>query len=145
MGSIFNFIRYNRYIKEAIKVENLLDKLKYLFGGREFKQDWIGRIYTVINPNIDNLNEAGNTLIYEDSKPVIEKWLMDNLNIMVNFITTNNLFDILTYKINKIDEDDNYLVIFQNIYYDNAKKSLKWWSIILGILGIAAIILVTIF
>ena len=139
MGSLFNFIRYNRYIRRAIKAEYLLDKLKYLFGGREFKQDWIGRIFTVVNPNVDNFQTDGNTVVFEEGKPIIEKWLMDNMNLMANFITTNNLFDLLTYKIDRLDEDDNYLIVLQNIFYESAKKELKWFG--LGIILIGIIIL----
>lgn len=141
MGSLFNFIRYNRYIRRAIKAEYLLDKLKYLFGGREFKQDWIGRIFTVVNPNVDNFQTDGNTMVFEEGKPVIEKWLMDNMNLMAKFITTNNLFDLLTYKIDRLDEDDNYLIVLQNIFYESAKKELKWLTFGLGIILIGIIIL----
>ena len=141
MFPIINFIRYNYYIRQSIKAENLLDKLKVLFGGRKFKTDWICRIYTVVNPNVDNITNDGNTLVFDDGKPIIEKWLMDNLNIMANFITTNNLFDILTYKIDKIDSDDNYVIVFQNIFRDSAKRELKWILSILGIIGIIAIII----
>lgn len=140
MKAIYYFLKYNRYLKKALKRESLVDKLKFLFGGREFKTDWISRIWTVINPNIDNINTGGNTLIYGEEEVIIEKWLMDNLNIMSKFITTNNLFDIMTYKIKKLDNDDNYLIIFQNIYYDDFKKSIKWILGILGILGIIGII-----
>lgn len=126
MWAIFNFIKYNIYIRRIIRDEKILDKLKYLFGGKEFKLDWICRIYAVVNPNVDNISSDGNILIYDDGRPVIEKWIMDNLNIMFKFTTSNNLFDILTYKIEKLDDDDNYLIIFQNIFYDSAKKSMKW-------------------
>jgi len=144
MGSIFNFLKYNRYIRRAIKAEYLLDKLKYLFGGREFRQDWIGRVYTVVNPNVDNISDNGNTIIFDGGEPMIERWLMDNINIMSQFITSNNLFDVLTYKINKLDDDDNYLIILQNVFYDSAKKELKWilfGSLILSIIAIALFII----
>lgn len=136
MKSIYYFIKYNRYIRQAIKHEDLINKLKYLFGGREFKMDWVGRIYTVINPLIDDVNTEGDTLIYDDGRPMIEKWLMDNLNILSRFLTTNNLFDLMTYKINKIDDDHNYLVILQNLYYDNMKRSVK----IIGVIGLILLI-----
>lgn len=145
MGSIINFIRYNRYIKKAIKEEKLLDKLKYLFGGREFSMDWVGRVYTVINPVIDNIDSGGNTLIYDDDRrPMIEKWLMDNLNVLSKFVATNNLFDLMTYKIDKIDDDYNYLVILQNIFFDGFKRSLKILGIIFGmslIIGLSLLII----
>lgn len=145
MGSIINFIRYNRYIKKAVKEEKLIDKLRFLFGGREFNTDWVGRIYTVINPVIDDVGSGGNTIIYDDDrKPLIEKWLMDNFNILSKFVVTNNLFDLMTYKIDKIDEDYNYLVILQNIYFDGFKKALKIWGAILGvslIIGLSLLII----
>lgn len=146
MISIFNFIRYNVYIRRILKNENILEKLKYLFGGREFKTDWISRIYTVVNPNIDNISADGNLLIYDDLlHPVVEKWIMDNLNLMSKFITSNNLFDILTYKIERLDDDDNYLIVFQNIFYDSAKKSLKWILAGLSVILVAIITLIIIF
>lgn len=145
MRSIINFIRYNRYIKKAVKEEKLIDKLRFLFGGREFNTDWVGRIYTVINPVIDDVGSGGNTIIYDDDrKPLIEKWLMDNLNILSKFVATNNLFDLMTYKINKIDEDYNYLVVLQNVYFDSFKRALKIWSTILGvslIIGLSLLII----
>lgn len=145
MISIFNFIKYNIYIRRILKNEKILDKLKYLFGGREFKTDWISRIYTVVNPNIDNISADGNLLIYDDGRPVVEKWIMDNLNLMSKFVTSNNLFDILTYKIERLDDDDNYLIVFQNIFYDSAKKSLKWILAGLSVILVAIIILIIIF
>ena len=55
---IFNFIKYlcihlkyYNVIKAAYKEESFIDKLTQMFGV-QFKKDWIGRLYAVINPNI---------------------------------------------------------------------------------------------
>ena len=44
-------IKYTKILRKIYKDEGLLEKFSKLFGV-EFKIDWVGRIYTVINPNI---------------------------------------------------------------------------------------------
>ena len=42
-------VKYTKLIKKVYKDEDLLNKFSQLFG-TEFRMDWVGRIYTVINP-----------------------------------------------------------------------------------------------
>lgn len=124
--SIIDNIKYTRLLNKVYTNENLLNNLSNLFGFK-FKKDWIGRLYTVINPNILNKEEQ----IYEynenglDNEMFVEKFIMDKLNIADNFIKTNNLFDLLTYRIEKIDNYGNYLFILQPITLYDCLKSLK--------------------
>lgn len=124
--SIIDNIKYTRLLNKVYANENLLNNLSNLFGFK-FKKDWIGRLYTVINPNIINKEEQ----IYEynenglDNEVFVEKFIMDKLNIADNFIKTNNLFDLLTYRIEKIDNYGNYLFILQPITLYDCLKSLK--------------------
>lgn len=124
--SIIDNIKYTRLLNRIYINENLLDNLSNLFGFR-FKKDWIGRLYTVINPNIISKEEQ----VYEynenglDNSSFIEKFIMDKLNIADNFIKVNNLFDLLTYRIEKLDNYGNYLFILQPITLYDCLKSLK--------------------
>lgn len=124
--SIIDNIKYTRILNRIYINENLLDNLSNLFGFR-FKKDWIGRLYTVINPNIISKEEQ----VYEynenglDNSSFVEKFIMDKLNIADNFIKVNNLFDLLTYRIKKLDNYGNYLFILQPITLYDCLKSLK--------------------
>ena len=62
------------------------------------------------------------------------------LSVASQFIRAKNLFDLLTYKIKKIDDYDNYLFIIQPITLDEYRKNIKK----LVIFGISSIIIVTI-
>lgn len=134
---IKNLILNIKYTKLLIKIyhnEQLLNKFSQLFG-TEFRMDWVGRIYTVINPNIIKDQFDVNTQIFEygengfTNEPYIEKWIMTKFNLVKDFIMANNLFDLLTYELKKIDEYDNYLFIIKPITFDDCKK----WTKIFGI------------
>ena len=44
-------IKYTRILNKVYENEDIPTNLSKLFGSK-FKQDWIGRLYTVINPNL---------------------------------------------------------------------------------------------
>lgn len=145
---LFNFIRYliihikySSIISKAFKEEKLLDNLSKLFGV-EFKQDWVGRTYAIINPNIINGVYDHVSQIYEyndlglDNRVYVEKWIMQRFNIISNFVKTNNLFDILIYDLKKIDEYDNYLFTLYPVTFEDFNKYLKLLPISISIIGI---------
>jgi hypothetical protein len=100
-------------IKKIIKEENLLQNLSKLFTVNDytvnFKQDWIGRIYAVVNP----IAQDPNSRIFEydehgmNVKSFVEKWLIEHMIAADNFVKNHELFDILTYDIQQLDEDYN--------------------------------------
>lgn len=128
-------IKYTRLLKKIYKDENLLYRFSQLFG-TEFRIDWVGRIYTIINPNIINDKLDVNTQIFEygengfTNDPYIEKYIMTKFNLVKDFIMANNLFDLLTYEIKRIDEYDNYLFVIKPITFDECKK---WTKIFIGV------------
>lgn len=123
-------LRYTKILKKVYKDENLLDNLSSLFKV-PFKMDWMGRVYAVFNPHIQDGVFNPNNQIYEydenglTNKAYIESYIMNQLNIAKRFILASNLFDLLTYKIKKIDDHDNYLFIMQSITYDDFEKATK--------------------
>lgn len=129
-------IRYNRLLNKIYQEERLLEGLSKLFGS-EVKQDWIGRIYVVINPHIKDgkwnpesvIQELGNDNI---SKIVVTNMIMGTLNTVRQFIKTNNLFDLLTYDIRKISDNDDYLLIMEPITYPDLKNYTKKFLIVYG-------------
>lgn len=139
-------IKYTKILNNVYKNENIIQNLSKLFG-TNFKQDWIGRLYTVINPNIIGDDFDINTIIYEynenglDNREFVQRWIMMKLNVAQSFIQTNNLFDLLTYDIKKLDEYDNYLFIIEPITLNDCLKYSKYFTILLTILIL--IILIT--
>ena len=113
-------LKYIKILKKVYKDENLLNNLSDLFG-TEFKMDWVGRIYAVFNPHIQADGFNPNNQIFEyteeglSNKVYIESYILNQLSIAKRFIKANNLFDLLTYKLEKIDEYDNYLFVIQSI------------------------------
>lgn len=129
--TIQNFYKTTKIINDECKNNELLDKLSATFD-LKFKKDKIGRIYSVINPIIKNINNNGNTLIFTSTtEDAISQFLLRNLNMLTKFVGDNYLLDVLTYKIDKIDDDDNYLIVLESIYL---KPTIKIFKTILYIL-----------
>lgn len=143
-------IKYTRLLKRIYRDEQLLYKFSELFG-TEFRIDWVGRMYAVFNPNIINNELDVNSQIFEydenglTNKPYIEKWIMTKLLIIKDFIMANNLFDLLTYEIKRIDDYDNYLFIIKPITFDDCIKWSKIFAITYSILAIIATVLLIVF
>lgn len=151
---IYNFFKYlllnrkySRLIKKAFKDENLIEGLSRIFK-TNFKTDWIGRVYAVLNPNLDeNGQYSPNTQIFEygedglNNERMVEQWVMERLTVISNFIQTNNLFELLTYSIKKLDKYDNYLFILEPVTLGDCMKWSKRFAILMTILIIFGITL----
>lgn len=142
---LFLNIKYTKILNKVYDNEKIIENLSKLFKS-QFKKDWIGRLYTVINPNLMGDDFDINTIIYEydenglNNYAFIERCIMSKLNIAKSFIQTNNLFDLLTYKIEKLDEYDNYLFIIEPITLHDCLKYTKYFSILLTVLIVIGII-----
>lgn len=132
-------IKYTKLLLKIYKDEQIIEKFSQLFG-TEFRIDWVGRIYAIINPNIINDKFDMNTQIFEygeqgfSNDPYIEKWIMTKFNLIKDFIMANNLFDLLTYELKKLDDYDNYLFVIKPITFDECKKWTKVFSITYALL-----------
>lgn len=145
---IYNFIKYFiQYIRckrmlESIYVnENIIYNLSELYGVN-FKKDWIGRLYAIINPLV---NIDPNDRIFENTEEgyslhaFVEKWLLERLSIASNFIMDKSLFELATYHIEQVDDDYNYLFTIEPIAWYDFNKWLKRFLILLGVLLIIGI------
>lgn len=143
-------IKYTSILNKVYKNENFIQNLSKHFNV-EFKKDWIGRIYAIFNPNIQDGIFDPNRQIYEynneglSRQAYIESYIIGQLSLIKQFIKANNLFDLLTYKLVKLDEYDNYLFIIQPITLQNCLKYSKILAYILGCLLIIGIILIFLF
>ena len=138
--TIVNYIRIQRILKQIYKTEHIEQNLSQLFGV-PCKQDWVGRLYMIINPILQNIESNGNALTLDrNNKVLIEEWVMKNLELIRNFVVNNSMFDLLTYSIERIDDDENYLVVFKNVYFDDMKRVCKWLAILIPIIIVGIIV-----
>ena len=143
--SLIDHIKIKRIINTIVKEENLLENLSALFSTENytvnFKQDWVGRIYAVINPIVQS---PQNRIFEYDTmgmnlKSFINKWVIEHMIAADNFVKNHQLFDILVYDLKPLDTDYNFLITLTPITWNDLHKSLKrllWWLLGLGICGI---------
>lgn len=138
---IVNYIKINRLLRKIYKNERIEKNLSQIFGV-PCKQDWVGRLYMVVNPILQDIEEGGNKIIYDQNNSAqIEAWVMKNLEMIRNFVVNNSMFDLLTYSIDRIDDDENYLIVFKNIYFDDMKKICIGFGAGAILIGIACLVL----
>lgn len=130
--NIWLHVKYSKILNKIYKDEDLLNKMSELLGVK-VKKDWVGRIYMVLNPNLlpkeEQIFEYGENGLNNSS--FIEKWLMERFIIMEKFLMVNNLFDILSYSIKRIDDYENYLLIIEPVTFKEYIKSLKYLFILI--------------
>lgn len=138
---MFMHIKYCKILNKVYRDENILTNLSAMFKV-DFKKDWVGRVYAVFNPHVQDGVFNPNNQIFEYTEQglvndaYVESYILNQLNIARQFIRANNLFDLLTYKLKKLDENDNYLFIMQPITWEDCKKYSIWFLILLCVIGI---------
>ena len=122
------------------KIFAILCKILEKYLNLKPKKDWIGRIYGIINPNLDiNGNMSwSNTIIELDddntnSDAYVKAWIYKQMN-MVKYVfklDESGFFDYIGCDITHVGpkEHDNFLVVFyivsQKAFLQNLKKLLK--------------------
>lgn len=151
--SLIDHIKIRRIVKKIIKEENLLSNLSALFSTENyvvnFKQDWVGRIYAVINPVVQS---PQNRIFEYDTlgmnlKSFINKWVIEHMIAADNFVKNHQLFDILVYDLKPLDTDYNFLITLTPITWNDFHSSLNrllWWLLGIGIAGIITAIVLAI-
>lgn len=135
-------IKYCKILNNVYKNENLLENLSALFKV-QFRKDWIGRVYAVFNPHIQDGIFNPNNQIFEYTEQglvndaYVEAYIFNQLKIAKQFIRANNLFDLLTYRLKKLDDNDNYLFIMEPITWSDCKRYTKRFIIVYSILLIS--------
>ena len=147
---IFNYISLSREMKKLYD-DGLVEQFSKLYGVK-FRYDNARRLYAVINPTLQNIQNDGATQIFEfgqdglTDKTYIKQWILLKLSAVEKLITAENLLDVLTFDIREITIDNqptgNYVIIFTPIgfkEFDYAWKHLLYW--VLGVLGVTAVVL----
>lgn len=137
-----NLIKDTLYSKEF----NLVLK-QYL--KTDFKKDWIGRLYGVINPNINiqgNL-DVNNIVIEIDgdntnNNEYVKIWVYKQMQLIATLFKIEKLYDYIDIDFSHVGPEnmDNYLVVFDIVSRKVFAESLKRFFKRLFILGILFVI-----
>ena len=144
------------YVSESLYSEAFYKILeKYL--NLKVKKDWIGRIYGIINPNLDitgNINFSNTIIELDDnntnSNEYVRNWIYKQMN-MVKYVfklDESGFFDYIGCDIKHVGppEHDNYLVVFyivsQKAMLQNLNKLFKQLSLYAILAAIIYLILI---
>ena len=150
---IYNFIKYliqylrcKKILEDIYVNENIIYNLSELYKVN-FKKDWAGRLYAIINPLVDI---DPNDRIFENTDEgyslhaFVEKWALERLSLASNFIMDKTLFELATYHMEQVDDDYNFLFTIEPIAWFDFIKWFKRFLILLGVLLIIGITLLII-
>lgn len=147
------FVSLSQYIKDYNIVSDYLysddfNTILRRYLNKSFKKDWIGRLYAVINPNIDidgKLN-FNNTIIELDDERTnndkfVENWIYKQMGLIANVFRIQNLYAYISVGIEHVGPKnaDNYLVIFDitsRIDFSTALKKFIKHSFVYAIIGL---------
>lgn len=119
-ASFIQYVKDYNIISESFYSAEFNTLLKrYL--NKEFRKDWIGRLYAVINPNLDidgKLN-FNNTIIELDDERTnndryVENWIYRQMGLLSDMFKLQNMYSYISVSIEHVGPKnaDNFLVIF---------------------------------
>lgn len=129
-------LHLQRMLNRIYQSEKVILRLSELFGA-QVEKDWWGRLFVVINPAIKD-GKLNDDVIYNESdspdggwtdEEYVRAWLFSRMNIITEFIKTENLFDALTYRLKKLDDWGNYLLILQPITFSDTIRKARYAGI----------------
>ena len=145
--SIFIYNKERNLIKDTFYSNQFKLVLKrYLY--LNVDKDWLGRLYGVINPLID-INgkfDVNNVVIELDDNNTnndnyVKNWLHKQLKLISDLFKIHKLYDYINMEIRKLDNIDNYLVIFDIVARKEMSSSFKKFIGHLTFYGIIATII----
>lgn len=154
ISSLYRYLKIKSTIGEFIKSKEFQDILsKYL--NTEFDEDWIGRLYGVINPYIDindNLNVSSVIVSIDgeqtNTKDQVEHWISKQLSLIYQLFKLQkvdmfNLFQEITIDLKHVGpkNHENYLIILDLVQRKDFANKFKKMLIHFGIYSILIIII----
>lgn len=129
--SVVSYITDLSYISDTLYSEEL-NKVLQRYLHTEFKKDWIGRLYGVINPSIDingKLDVSG-TIIEIDGETTnnieyLKNWIYKQMELIDSLFKIKKLYDYIGVSIKHVGplNADNYLVVFDIV----SRKEMSYW------------------
>lgn len=130
---LYYYIHDYNLVAESLYSKNFLSILKrYL--NKEFKKDWIGRLYAVINPNIDITGKFNfnNTIIEIDDDKTnneiyVKNWIYKQMQLVADLFKIENMYNYISMTLNHVGPKnaDNFLVVFDITSRIDLSKAFK--------------------
>jgi hypothetical protein len=119
-ASFAQYVKDYNIISESFYSDEFGTLLKrYL--NKEFRKDWIGRLYAVINPNldIDGKFNFNNTIIELDDERTnndryVQNWIYKQMGLLSDMFKLENMYSYISVSIEHVGPKnaDNFLVVF---------------------------------
>lgn len=118
--SLYLYAKDYGYVSDIIYSDGFKEMIKQYIHV-DLEKDWIGRLYGIINPNIDiNGNFNLNNIIieidseYTNNNEYVKTWIYKQLNLIQELFHLENLYNYISLEIKHVGPAiaDNYLIIF---------------------------------
>lgn len=117
---LYNYLKDKHYVGDTFHSKEFIFVLnKYL--KTNMKIDWIGRVYGIVNPNIDsNGNFDISSIIMEidgentNNNEYVKNWVYKQMGLIQHLFKLNKMYDYISIDFEHVGpiEMDNYLVVF---------------------------------
>lgn len=153
-SNTYNYVKDKYYINETFHSREFIFVLnKYLKSN--FKVDWLGRLYGIINPNINDKGEFDiSSMIMEidgentNTNEYVKYWTYKQLQLIQDLFKLHKMYDYISIEFEHVGPTnmDNYLIIFdiasRQLFTSSLKKVLKHGLVIVGIIGVTLFTLI---
>ena len=151
----FCYIKDWRLVEESLHGNGFRSLLKHYLK-MDSRIDWLGRVYGVVNPAINEKGEFDyNGMVFElngvntNNKTWVENWLYKQMILVNNIfdVQKTGFFDIIDANVKHVGPEnaDNYLIVFD---IASRKEMVRRWKRVLlqgiGYAAVAGIILLVI-
>lgn len=147
---IFSYIKSRLYIKDTLYSEQFKYVLKKYLKA-DFKEDWIGRLYAVVNPAVDingNIDFGSQIIEFtEDGMSTdnyVKSWVLKQMSLIKSVfnLQQSGFFDYINAEFRHVGPEnaDNWLVVFdlvdRKILVSSIYKEIKQ-ILLYGAIGLA--------
>lgn len=143
----FCYIKDWRLVEESLHGDGFRSLLKHYLK-MDSRIDWLGRVYGVVNPAINEKGEFDyNGMVFElngvntNNQTWVENWLYKQMILVNNIfdVQKTGFFDIIDANVKHVGPEnaDNYLIIFD--IASRKEMVRRWKRVLLQSIGYAAV------
>lgn len=143
----FCYIKDWRLVEESLHGDGFRSLLKHYLK-MDSRIDWLGRVYGVVNPAINEKGEFDyNGMVFElngvntNNQTWVENWLYKQMILVNNIfdVQKTGFFDIIDAKVKHVGPEnaDNYLIVFD--IASRKEMVRRWRRVLLQSIGYAAV------
>ena len=144
----FYYIKDWRLVEESLHGNGFRSLLKHYLK-MDSRIDWLGRVYGVVNPAINEKGEFDyNGMVFElngvntNNKTWVENWLYKQMILVNNIfdVQKTGFFDIIDANVKHVGPEnaDNYLIVFD--IASRKEMVRRWKRVLLQGIGYAAVV-----